>query len=212
MQSKMIQTEEAMVAALTQLENERDDARKEGIRLQGMLDRAGEEIEEMKRIIETMKAAHQEVSDAAVTLQGKHDEMERKAKTMEERLSVLAGERESAEERMGDMEEQISQFRALEPRMLNLIAEKNKAEETMFQAKQKALGAEKAFNDIHIPLKAKVEKQEREIESLQKQVHDLNLVNSRNKSHVSGLERKTQDFKRTLEADPRCHMCIAILT
>jgi len=171
-----------MVAALTQLENERDEARAEGLHLQGLLGRAGEDAGEMTRIIESLRDANANAGDAMGALEGQHRDVITAAAEMEDRLAVLAGERSSAEERMAGMEEQIVKFRELEPRMLQLIAEKNKAEESMFQAKNTALGAEKAFNDIHLPVMKKVEDREAEVVELQKQESRLRLSN---RSHAA---------------------------
>ena len=72
-----------MVAALTQLENERDTARAEGIQLKAQLDRAAEDAGEMARIIESLRDANGDAGDAMAALQEQHRIVITKAAAME---------------------------------------------------------------------------------------------------------------------------------
>ena len=133
MQAKMASTEEAMVAALGQLERERDESKQKALELSHVIQGLQKEAQAAEGASAAVHTSLVASVDSINELEEKYMVALKRAAEMEDRLLKLAGDKETAEDRFLDFEEQITRFRELEPRMLHLIAEKNKSEEMMFQ-------------------------------------------------------------------------------
>ena len=117
---------------------------------------------------------------------------------MEAQACTLTQEKEAAEARVRQLEEQIVQVHGLEPRMERLYAEKEEASKIMKEAQQRAFKAEKTFTELKTNWQYLIDEKETEIEQLRKALQDARNALDREKSLNETSKKRVDNCKRAL--------------
>jgi len=218
MQRKMGRTGESLAQAMRQLEQERDElqqqlqlaeVQREGVRtekeearrLAGQLQLDLNQLQHSTAI--TIAELQADIEDIRGSEQDSVAEVKREAHrsiALEARLVKLAGEHESAEGRIEELEQHLARFSQLENRLARIVAEKEKLQDAMEGAQSRAIKAESTFNSMKAEMQRQVLAKDTELAAAKEQHKALVVEMSRHKATIEATKKKSQAFHRLLES------------